>query len=358
MNHSQRYKRQVRLPEIGNPGQEKISRAKVLVVGTGALGCAALSYLAPAGIGTIGILDNDAVEESNLHRQILFATRDIDKPKPLAATERLRAVNPDIKLIPHFLRLSADNALDLFKDYDLILECSDNFPTKFLVNDACVMLNMPCIIGSAIGFSGQLSVYNYQGGPTYRCLLPEPPDPLLMPTCADAGVMGMIPGIIGNLQALEAIKIITRKGDVLSGRLLHFEGLEGNFMEIPLALNPENKRITQLVEYELSCPDLLLKKHLIGGKDFLNRLQDPEKYTIVAIGEDEEPLKIKNHSWSPVPLHKVPELIQTIPRGKKILLICEYGIKSNEAIKYLLVKEKFRRAFGLKDGLSALRILA
>jgi sulfur-carrier protein adenylyltransferase/sulfurtransferase len=356
-NQISRYHRQIILPEFGSRGQQLLTKAKILVVGAGALGAAALLYLAPAGVGTIGILDNDELEITNLHRQVLYATDDVGMPKAIAATNRLKAMNPEIRINTHFLRLNVKNALDIIKDYDLVIECSDNFPTKFLVNDACVILNKPCVIGAAIGFSGQLSVYNYKEGPTYRCLMPEPPDPITIPTCANAGVMGMIPGIIGTMQALEAIKIISGIGDVISGRLLHFEGLDANFIEIQIQPNPENKKINQLTEYEYSCPDYLLKHHSVSPNEFLNVINNTETFEVVAISDIHDTLTLLDYTWKTIPLYKVPEIIFQIPENKKVMLVCENGIQNFEALKYLLVKEKFNRAFALTDGLEAVRFL-
>jgi sulfur-carrier protein adenylyltransferase/sulfurtransferase len=352
-----RYHRQIILPEIGQQGQQKISTAKVLVVGAGALGSAVLQYLVPAGVGTVGVLDHDELELTNLHRQVLYSQDDVGHPKVLAAIKRLKMVNSDIRLVPHFLRLQVNNALDIITPYDLIIECSDNFPTKFLVNDACVMLNKPCIIGAAMGFSGQLSVYNYQEGPTYRCLMPEPPDPLTLPTCANAGVMGMVPGIIGNMQALEAIKIITGAGTTLSGRLLHYDALEANFIEIPIDPIPGNKNIIQLTDYEYSCPDQLLRSHTVVPQAFFPFIQDASSCQVIALSDDQEFLSVKEYQWKTIPLYKLPEAVAQVPTGKKIMLVCENGIKNFDALKYLLVKEKNFRSYALKDGLAALRIM-
>lgn len=323
--HISRYHRQMILPQVGKEGQKKIKNARVLVVGAGALGAAALLYLVPAGVGCIGILDNDELELSNLHRQVLYGMDDIGKPKVLAAYERLTQMNNDVQIRKHFLRLHVDNALEIIKNYDLVVECSDNFPTKFLVNDVCVMLGKPCIIGAALGFSGQLSVYNYQGGPTYRCLLQEPPDPLTLPTCANAGVMGMVPGIIGNLQALEAIKVITQAGDTLSGRLLHFEGLDASFIEVSIEKNQDNHSISHLTQYEYSCPDHLLKQHSVEPVDFLPLL-DNEPWEVLALSDDQEVLHAGKYTWKTIPLYKLPEAIKALPPDKKVMLVCENGL--------------------------------
>ncbi len=354
--HISRYHRQMILPQLGKEGQEKIGNARVLVVGAGALGAAVLMYLVPAGIGCVGILDNDELELSNLHRQVLYGMDDVGKPKVLAAFERLARMNKEVDLRKHFLRLNVDNALEIIENYDLVVECSDNFPTKFLVNDACVMLGKPCIIGAALGFSGQLSVYNYQGGPTYRCLLPEPPDPLTLPTCANAGVMGMVPGIIGNLQALEAIKIIIQTGDVLSGRLLHFEGLDASFIEVPIEKNEKNLTISHLTQYEYSCPDHILRQHTVEPGGFLQLLEN-ESWEVLAFSDDQEVLQAGEHTWETMPLYKLPDAIKAVPPGKKVMLVCENGFKNFDALKYLIVKENYFNAWALKDGLAALRIL-
>jgi sulfur-carrier protein adenylyltransferase/sulfurtransferase len=350
-----RYQRQIRLPEIGPEGQKRITGSRILVVGAGALGSASLQYLVTAGVGVIGIIDNDILELHNLHRQVLYANEDIGKQKVLAAEKRLKAMNPEISIVSYARRLTIHNALEMIPEYDLVLECSDNFPTKFLVNDACVILNKPCIIGAALGFTGQLSVYNYKNGPTYRCLLPDPPDPLVSPSCADVGVMGMIPGVIGTMQALEAIKIVSGIGDTLSGRLLHFEGLEGRFIEIEITPDPRNKTITQLTEYEMACPDDLLSKYLIDGADFLNRLQDGENHIVIAFSGEDRSVQFRDFSWKSIPLYKLHEALSSVPEDKNILLVCEHGIKSTEALKHLLVKQNFTRAYALQHGLAGLR---
>jgi len=352
-----RYHRQIILPEMGPAGQEKLALARVLVVGAGALGAAALLYLVPAGIGTVGILDYDEVNLTNLHRQVLYDMDDVGKPKALAARDRLQAMNPEVNLELHFLRLQSQNALEIISRYDLVLDCSDNFPAKFLVNDACVILNKPCIIGAAMGFAGQLSVYNYQHGPTYRCLISDPPDPITLPTCANAGVMGMVPGIIGNLQALEAVKIIAGVGEVLSGRLLHFDGLQANFIEVPIELNPDNLNIEQLTDYEYSCPQRLLHDHTIEPHDFFEVLKKDTQWEVIALSDDQEFLHAGKYRWKTLPLYQLPDAAEKIPSHKKIMLVCEYGIKNFDALKFLLVKKNDHRAYALNHGLSALRIL-
>ncbi len=354
---SSRYHRQLILPGIGQEGQERIARARVLVVGAGALGAAVMLYLVPAGIGSIGIIDHGEVDESNLPRQVLYATSDLDRPKVVAAKDRLQAMNPDVTVEPHFKRLNAENAAGIIQRYDLVIECSDYLPTKLLVNDACVMLQKPCIIGAALMYEGQLSVYNYEDGPTYRCLVPEAPDPLTLPTCENSGVMGMIPGVIGNLQAMEAIKIITGTGNVMKGRMLHFDGLNGSFMELPIEVNPENKQVTALSEYELSCPDDLIGQYLVEPYAFFEVMEKEGPFEVVALSDDQEELCIKNYRWEAIPLHRLPDRIRDIPVNHKLMLVCENGNKNVEGLKYLLMRENFTRVYALRYGLSALRFL-
>ncbi len=358
MAFTSRYHRQIVLPGVGHRGQQLISSASVLVAGAGALGSAVLMSLVPAGVGTLGIIDHDEVELSNLQRQPIYTTDDVGKPKVIAASERLGKMNPEVSLNPVFQRLSAANALDIIKDYDLVIECTDQLPAKLLVNDACVMLDKPCIIGGAQTYSGQLSVYNFRGGPTYRCLVKDPPDPLTLPTCENTGVAGMVPGIIGNLQALEAFKIITGLGDVLSGRLLHFDGLEGCFTEFPIEPDPDNRKISRLTEYGYSCPDSLLKRHIIDPEDFLYTLENKGPFEVIAVSDDTERLSIKGHNWKTIPLYRVPQEVNRVPENKKIMLVCENGNKNIDALKYLLVKEKNTRVYALRYGLSAVRFLA
>ncbi len=358
MNSSlNRYHRQILLPGIGHRGQQLISAASVLVVGAGALGSAVLMQLVPSGVGTVGIIDHDEVELSNLQRQPLYTQGDVGSPKVLAAAGRLRSMNPGVKINAMFERLSAANALDIIRDYDMVIECSDQLPVKLLVNDACVMLEKPCIIGAAQMYSGQLSVYNYRGGPTYRCLVPEPPDPLLLPTCENTGVLGMVPAVIGNMQAMEALKIITGQGKVISGQLLHFDGLEASFTELPIDMDPANKKIERLTEYGYSCPDYLLNRYIVEPGNFFDKLKNNGPFEVIALSDDMEYLSIKDYSWKTIPLHMLMEAVDTVPENMKIMLVCEHGNKNIDALKYLIIKEGCTRAYGLRYGLSALRFL-
>ena len=255
-----RYSRHIIMKDIGGKGQRKLLEAKVLLVGAGGLGSPAAIYLAAAGVGTLGIIDFDAVDLTNLQRQILHRTVDVGQPKTESAARTLNALNPDVKVVGYPLQLTSENALDILGGYDVILNCSDNFPTRYLVNDACVILGKPLVDGSILQFEGQLTVhYSAAGGPCYRCLFPVPPPPGEVPSCAQAGVLGVLPGVIGSLQALEAIKLILGIGEPLVSRLLIFEGLMLDFTTVTIRRDPgcpvcgDHPTITQLIDYEAFC---------------------------------------------------------------------------------------------------------
>lgn len=352
-----RYTRQVRVTEFGTEGQQKLTNAKVLVIGAGALGCPALMYLAAAGVGTIGVLDADDVEITNLHRQVLYSNSELGLPKSIAASNRLKAMNPSISVTPIQVHLNKGNALEIISKYDIVVECSDNFPTKFLVNDACVMLGKPFIVGGAIQLSGQLSVYNFKGGPTYRCLITDEPNPLEVPSCSEAGVIGMVPGVIGTLQALEALKIISGVGTTLSGKLLHFDGLTMQFSEFGIELNPINLKINELKEYEFSCPSNILAEKQLSANEFIDIVNRPEPFEIIYFSDEDEPFKYKNIEVMPTPIYNLPNLVSSLPRNKRVILACEYGVKSLLALHYLVVKHNFEMIWNLKNGISEIRML-
>lgn len=239
-----RYRRQIMIPEIGEAGQLKLKNARVLVVGAGGLGSPALQYLAAAGIGTLGIIDDDVVDESNLHRQVLYGSGDLGKLKAIIARQRLRHSNDLVKYDLLNIRLTSSNALDIIKNYDLVVDAVDNFPARYLINDTCVMLGKPMVHGAIYKFEGQVSVFNYQGGPTYRCLYPEAPDETEAPKSSEVGVIGVLPGIIGSLQANEAIKIILGSGLVLSGKMWIINIYDPELYEIKIKTNPDNYKVT------------------------------------------------------------------------------------------------------------------
>ena len=234
-----RYSRQIILSQVGGKGQRKLLASKVLVVGAGGLGSPAALYLAAAGVGTLGLVDFDVVDLSNLHRQILHHTGDVGRPKTESAAETLRALNPDVSLAPHRERLTAENCLDLLEPYDVIVEGSDNFPTKYLVNDACVLLGKPLVLGAVYQFEGQAAVFHADDGPCYRCIFPDPPPPNAVPSCQEAGVLGVVPGIIGSIQATETLKLLLGIGETLTGRLLVFDALHMSFMDVEMKRNAD-----------------------------------------------------------------------------------------------------------------------
>jgi adenylyltransferase/sulfurtransferase len=353
---NKRYIRQIKVPDFGEAGQQRMAQAKVLVVGAGALGCPVLMYLTAAGVGTVGVLDSDEVDETNLHRQVLYIEDDLGMPKVTSAYKRLRSMNSNVTIVPHCVRLHRENVLNIFSDYDIIIECSDNFHTKFLVNDACVILNKPCIIGGVMRFSGQLSVYNFKGGPTYRCLLAEEPDLLEAPSCSEAGVIGMVPGIIGTMQALEALKIATGVGETLSGKLLNFDGLSMSFNEFDIELNPDNLNITQLPDYKYSSSDNILSGREIDAESFIEMINSDSPPVVLAFADDGIPITALGYQWDVLPLYELPNQVESLPRNNDIILICNYGFKSLAALRYLTVKHRFDRVYNLKDGVSTLKI--
>lgn len=255
----ERYSRQIILPEVGGKGQEKLLNAKVLVIGAGGLGSPVALYLASAGIGKIGIMDSDKVELNNLQRQILHSTKDVGRPKVESARERLTLLNPDLQLTTYNLRLTAENIIDIIKEYDIVVDGSDNFPTRYLVNDACVLSNKPLSHGGIFRFDGQVITILPHQSPCYRCLFPEPPPPGLVPSCQEAGILGAVAGVIGTIQANEVLKYILGLGDLLTGKLLVFNALDSSFRQVKVPKNPkcpvcgESPTVTKLIDYEEFC---------------------------------------------------------------------------------------------------------
>jgi molybdopterin/thiamine biosynthesis adenylyltransferase len=254
-----RYSRQIILPQVGGTGQQKLLASKVLLIGAGGLGSPAGLYLAAAGVGTLGFVDSDVVDLSNLHRQILHGKGDLGRAKTESAAETIRALNPDVKVILHQERLTSENGLELVSQYDVVVDGSDNFPTKYLANDACVLLKKPLVLGAVFQFEGQVSVFLPGGGPCYRCIFPTPPPPGAVPSCQEAGVFGAVPGVIGCIQATETIKLLLGIGETLAGRLLIFDALSLEFLEIEVKREPEcpvcgeHPTVTELIDYEISC---------------------------------------------------------------------------------------------------------
>ena len=359
-----RYSRHVVMPEVGVEGQLKLQQAKVLCVGAGGLGAPLSLYLAAAGVGRIGIVDFDAVDASNLQRQVLFSTNDIGRPKTEAAAARLRGLNPHIRIDAWQTRLTSENALDLLKEYDIVVDGTDNFPARYLVNDACVLLGKPNVYGSIFRFEGQVSVFGTPGGPCYRCVYPEPPPPGLVPSCAEGGVLGVLPGIVGAMQAAETLKLILATGDSLAGRLLLLDVLTMTFREMKLRKNPacpvcgEHRTVTTLIDYTEFCglrgeetssmaakvPEITpreLKARLDRGDDlFLLDVREPQEYRICHL------------NGRLIPLGEIPQRVGELDRSREMVVYCRSGKRSADAVEFLQ-RAGFQKIWNLKGGILA-----
>lgn len=349
-----RYSRHIRLHEVGIKGQEKLKNAKVLIIGAGGLGCPVLQYLAAAGIGTIGIVDNDLVDLSNLQRQILFTTEDIEKPKALVAKDKLQKMNPSINVIAHFERLNTKNIFKIFEKYSIIVDCSDNFPTRYLINDACVITNKPLIYGAIERFDGQVTVFNYNNGPTLRCLSPEQPGAFDVPSCAEVGVIGVIPGIIGAFQANEVIKIILELGEILSDKILIFDALTYNLNLISLE-KQKSSNVSQLSEYNDYCISNENDIKQITYSDLIKKINRKEKLTIIDVRYPEDITALPFETLK-IPIYDIQNNIKLIPKNADIIFICDHSNKSVMAINYLQKQYGYKNLFNLKDGLNYINI--
>jgi molybdopterin/thiamine biosynthesis adenylyltransferase/rhodanese-related sulfurtransferase len=345
-----RYSKQTILPEIGTEGQEKLRSAKVLVIGAGGLGCPVLQYLAAAGVGMIGIADGDIIEISNLQRQVLYTEQEIGQKKVAIAEKRLKALNPHIKIQTYNVNIDNNNALEVMQEYDIIVDGSDNFPTRYLVNDACVILNKPMVSGAIYKFEGQVSVFNYKNGPTYRCLFPEPPNADESPNCADIGVIASLPGIVGAIQANEVIKIITSYGEVLSGKLLVIDTLSMDTRFFNFKLNEANKNIKELKKTTFSC------EVAISTIDYeeLQTLMQKEPMQLVDVREKEEH-EMGNIGGINIPLSQFASGYSLLDPNKKTVLYCSSGIRSNHFAKQLL-QHGFTKIINLKNGINSLKM--
>ena len=360
----QRYSRHLIMPEVGMEGQLKLKRARVLTIGTGGLGAPLGLYLAAAGVGRLGLVDFDVVDSSNLQRQVTFTTADVGKPKSEAAKSRLSALNPAIEIVSYETRLTSDNALELFRDYDIIVDGTDNFPTRFLVNDACVLLGKPNVYGSIFRFEGQATVFGYPGGPCYRCLYPEPPPPGLVPSCAEGGVLGVLPGIVGSIQAMETIKLILGAGDPLVGRLLLFDALAMRFRELKLKKNPdcplcgERRTLTKLIDYEEFCgirgeeaPAMTDGIPEITATELKARQDRGEKVFILDVREPHE-YQICNLNGKLIPLGELPRRVNELDSSVEMVVHCRSGKRSADAIHFLQTAG-FKKLWNLKGGVLA-----
>lgn len=348
-----RYHRHLILPGFGKENQEKLKNARVLVIGAGGLSCPVLQYLVAAGVGTIGIVDGDDVDVSNLHRQILFDETDVGQPKAEVAAEKLKRQNPHVKFDVHKAYLVRDNALKIFESYDLIIDGSDNFGTRYLVNDACVISGKPFIYGAIYTFDGQVSVFNYKDGPTYRCMFPEAPPADEVPNCADIGVLGILPGMIGTMQATEAIKVITGIGQPLSGKMLLYNALAMEFTTIKLPPVPSNKNITALAdEYDIACAASPPVEDTITPAALHERLQKGEDIFLVDVREPFEH-EICHLTDNLFPLHSIEKYAPLIPSDKPVVVYCHHGMRSAGAIAQLKKYHGFTNLINLEGGIHA-----
>jgi adenylyltransferase/sulfurtransferase len=363
-----RYSRHLIMPEVGMEGQLKLKQAKVLLIGTGGLGAPLGLYLSAAGIGRIGVVDFDVVDFTNLQRQVIHGTRDVGRKKLDSAADRMKDINPNVQIDKYEVALSSENALDILSNYDIIVDGTDNFPTRYLVNDACVLLKKPNVYGSIFRFEGQATVFAYPGGPCYRCLYPEPPPPGLVPSCAEGGVLGILPGMIGIVQATEAVKLILGAGELLVGRLLLYDALAMRFRELKLRRNPQcpacgdHPTITKLIDYHQFCgvpqPDtapaaaaglaegeidpLEVKSKLDRGDDFLLLdVREPHEYQICCIP-----------GAKLIPLGELPKRVHEFDSAKEIVAHCKSGVRSGKACDFLR-QAGFKKVKNMKGGILA-----
>jgi adenylyltransferase/sulfurtransferase len=355
-----RYSRHLIMPEVGLEGQARLKKGSVLCVGTGGLGSPLALYLAAAGIGRIGLVDFDVVDESNLQRQIIHTTKDVGKPKLKSAMEKIQALNPNVVIETYEARLSSENAMEILAKYDVIVDGTDNFPTRYLVNDACVLLKKPNVYGSIFRFDGQASVFWAEKGPCYRCLYEEPPPPGLVPSCAEGGVLGILPGVIGVIQATEAIKLIIGKGEPLIGRLLLYDALSMSFRELKLQKNPDcvicgkNPTVTKLIDYELFCgvqeQVALEKEFVISPKELAAKVQQGESVQVIDVREPHEWDIVHLPYAKLIPLKDVPARANELSTADEIVMHCHHGMRSQQAVN-VLRQLGFRRVKNLVGGI-------
>jgi sulfur-carrier protein adenylyltransferase/sulfurtransferase len=361
-----RYSRHLILPEVGMEGQRRLKAAKVLCVGTGGMGSPLAFYLAAAGIGTLGLVDFDVVDASNLQRQIIHSTKDIGRKKLDSAEEKLKALNPALNVVKHETMLTSANALEILKDYDVVADGTDNFPTRYLVNDACVLLGKPNAYGSIFRFEGQCSVFAAENGPCYRCLYPEPPPPGLVPSCAEGGVLGILPGLVGVMQATEVIKLILGKGEPLIGRLLLIDALNMRFRELKLRKNPEcpvcgtNPTVTQLIDYQQFCGITAAAQQEANLKNGIPQISVQELKRRIDAGEDVQLIDVRE-PWEAqiaqiggklIPQNDVPNRLAEIDRDREVVVHCKGGGRSQRIAEFLR-QQGYERVANLAGGIGA-----
>lgn len=354
-----RYGRHIVIPEVGLDGQRKLKAAKVLVIGAGGLGSPASLYLAAAGVGTIGLIDFDVIDETNLHRQILYTAKDIGVSKVQTAKQRLQDANPNATVNIYEERLTSANALEIFKEYDIILDGTDNFPTRYLTNDACVILGKPNVYASIFRFEGQTTVFDAKKGPCYRCVYPKPPPPRLVPSCAEGGVLGVLPGLIGLIQATETVKLIMGKGDTLVGRLLVYDAMSMTFDELKVRKNPEcpvcgpKPEITQLIDYEAFCgiqrqPD----SPSVMPRQLYNEIKQGKRIMLIDVRERYEYEIVHIEGSRLIPLPELAERISELNSADDIVVYCHTGGRSSIATNFLMGKG-YKKVRNLEGGVEA-----
>ena len=360
-----RYSRHLILPEVGMEGQRKLKGAKVAMIGTGGLGAPLGLYLAAAGIGKIGIVDFDVVDVTNLQRQVIHGAKDVGRPKIDSAADRMKDINPHLEIEKYETALSSENALEILKDYDVVVDGTDNFPTRYLVNDACVLLGKPNAYGSIFRFEGQATVFHHNGGPCYRCLYPEPPPPGLVPSCAEGGVLGILPAVVGSIQATETVKLILGKGETLSGRLMLYDALNMKFRELRLRRNPEcpvcgdNPTVTELIDYQQFCgipqqaaaeAEQAGKMPEIAPKDLKAKLDAGEDVFVLDVRQPHEYDIAKIEGTTLIPLDQLAQRVDELESTADIFIHCKSGVRSAKAQK-LLKDMGFSRVTNVAGGI-------
>jgi len=363
-----RYSRHLIMPEVGMEGQLKLKNASVLLVGTGGLGAPLALYLTAAGIGRIGLVDFDVVDYTNLQRQVIHGTKDVGRPKIDSAIESMRDINPFVQLDRHETALSSENALEILKDYDYVVDGTDNFPTRYLVNDACVLLKKPNVYGSIFRFEGQSTIFAYPGGPCYRCLYPEPPPPGLVPSCAEGGVLGILPGIIGLVQATETVKLILGIGEPLVGRLMLYDALSMKFRELKLRRDPEcpmcgdHPTITKLIDYQQFCgmpqhqETIPMSGQSMPGEidaiELKAKLDRGDNFTLIDVREPHEFQIARIPGSTLIPLGELPKHLNELDPSAEYVMHCKMGGRSARAVE-LMKQSGFRNVLNMTGGITA-----
>lgn len=364
-----RYSRHLIMPEVGMEGQLKLKEAKVLLVGTGGLGAPMALYLTAAGVGTIGLVDFDVVDYTNLQRQVIHGTSDVGKPKIDSAIETMKDINPFVNVIRHEVAITSENAKEIVKDYDLVADGTDNFPTRYLINDVCVLLNKPNVYGSIFRFEGQATIFAAEGGPCYRCLYPEPPPPGLVPSCAEGGVLGILPGVVGLIQATEVVKLILGKGETLVGRLMLYDALNMKFRELKLRKSDEcpicgpNRTIHELIDYHQFCgvpqpgtaaaePEAGVTENEIEVTALKARFDRGEKVNLVDVREPHEFQIARIPGSTLIPLGDLPKRVNELNPADEVVVHCKSGMRSAKAADFLR-QAGFKRVLNVKGGILA-----